>query len=497
MNNLIAKYRALIALVVVALCAFSGCHGQTVKSGVAAAIAEAQAHPRAAVIVTEKPSQRFGMVRGKATAWRYDPKLDSVTFIDLTKFGATGDNPAGWKIDPTSGALVAPSGKVIAGVSFKQSPDAVSTTLISTKSGLAQTIDGQALNQAGMRVWQLTVGSSDGCWVTASGSWTRCDEAASGASLAGAFFAVGHGTSNKGLWIVTNVAGSDVAGTATLTATNLSTLGGGGGQSFPPPGDLAMANHGFTGERPGTTTGEPITYEQASQAVLQQSNGAFQFIRLLDTFQGAQAATTGAATVPIGVTFGTQGWRNSSTTGSLSIVTTAQDANHFGVVDLLTSGGASNSMGSQSVGSVTFGAGQTLTQRWMTQIPILSDVTNTHTERWGWVDSAIAPTNGLYIESVSGTSANYRCVAMNASTPTVATGGTPVAVAVPWTSSRITWDGTTAHCFIGSTDIGSITSGLPTVAVPRGFGILWVAGAARHFYVDTFEETQLWSTSNG
>lgn len=260
MKDLIAKYRSLIACALAALVTLTGCHAQQVNAGVREALIEAKAAGGKPVTVKEAPTKLFGVVRGKPTAWVYDPKLDVVTFVDLTKFGATGDNPAGWIIDPTSGALTAPSGKVIAGVSFKKSPDAISLTSIATKSGLAQTVDGVALSSANMRVWQLTVGASDGCYVTASGAWARCDEAASGADLSGAFFAVGHGTANKGLWIVTNTAGAGISGTSTLTATNLSTLGGGGAVSsvFARTGAVVAAQGDYTAAQVGAISGVDV-----------------------------------------------------------------------------------------------------------------------------------------------------------------------------------------------------------------------------------------------
>lgn len=256
MKNLVAKYRALVALVLVAL-SVTGCHSYKVNSGVRAALAEAKEAGPKPVTVLEPPAQRFGMVRGKPTAWIYDPKTDTVRFVDTHLFGATGDNPAGWKIDPTTGALVAPSGKVIEGVSYKPAPNAVGTANQATLSGTGQTVDGVALNTAGMKVWLFgqTTTTQDGCYVIAAGAWTRCIELSAGDDAAGAYFAVGFGTSNKGVWVVTNAAGGGIAGTNDLTATNLATGGGAVSSVFTRTGAVVAAAGDYTPDQVGARNG--------------------------------------------------------------------------------------------------------------------------------------------------------------------------------------------------------------------------------------------------
>lgn len=231
MKNLIAKYRAPLALLLAAALGIFGVHqynAAKVNGGVATAIAEAKAHPLAPVTVKQAPPVHlFGVVKGKPIAWVFDPKLNVVTFVHLT-FGATGDNPAGWSIDPTTGALVAPSGKVIKGVSFVDSPAAVGTANVASLSG-TQTVDGVSVT-AGKKAWLFgqTTTTQDGCWIGAAGAWARCTELATGDDAAGMYFAVGAGTANKGAWIVTNAAGGGIAGTNDLVGLNLSTLSGGG-----------------------------------------------------------------------------------------------------------------------------------------------------------------------------------------------------------------------------------------------------------------------------
>jgi hypothetical protein len=161
-------------------------------------------------------------------------KPDSRWHVLTHKFAATGDNPAGWKIDPTTGNLVAPAGKVLEGLSQKGAVAATAVVNQTPLSGLAQTIDTIALSSDGLRtnLWNQTTTSEKGCWVVHSGAWTRCPDFAAGSSAYGAYFPSG-GSANKGIYLVTApAAGSDVVGTANLTAQNIAS-GGGGGLSSP------------------------------------------------------------------------------------------------------------------------------------------------------------------------------------------------------------------------------------------------------------------------
>jgi hypothetical protein len=193
------------------------------------------------------------------------------------------------------------------------------------------------------------------------------------------------------------------------------------------------------------------------------------------------------------------GWRASfaGTGAAINIVTTGQDSTHFGVVDCVSGTTATGqAVGSMSVGSVTFGAGQVFEQHWIVQIPTLSDGTNTYAARWGWCDSASVPTNGLYFEYLQTTSVNWRGVAMLASAPTVAAGGTAVPVANgAWIHLKTTWDGTTATFSVNGVVIGTLTTGMPTVAVARGFGLIKSVGlTSRDVLTDLFQEGRRWTT---
>lgn len=112
----------------------------------------------------------------------------------------------------------------------KPTVNAVATSNQATLSGLAQTVDGVALNTAGMSValTNQTTGTQTGIYAVASGAWTLIPELASGSSAFGAFVVCESGTSNKGVWVCTNAAGSDVVGTNTLTFVNVAGAGGGG-----------------------------------------------------------------------------------------------------------------------------------------------------------------------------------------------------------------------------------------------------------------------------
>lgn len=111
--------------------------------------------------------------------------------------------------------------------------DVVAPANQASTTGLAQTIDGVALSSAGMRVLlpsQTTV-TQDGCYVVASGAWTRCPEFPTGLDAQGSFFVAAQGTANKGLWIETHTAAA-VVGTADLTFSNVAGGGGGGSVTF-------------------------------------------------------------------------------------------------------------------------------------------------------------------------------------------------------------------------------------------------------------------------
>jgi hypothetical protein len=93
---------------------------------------------------------------------------------------------------------------------------------VATLSG-NQTVDG-VLTAPGERValFNQSITTEDGIYITNAGAWTRAADFASGSSQAGSVFPVEEGTSNGDtFWQVTNDAGSDVVGTDDLSVLQI------------------------------------------------------------------------------------------------------------------------------------------------------------------------------------------------------------------------------------------------------------------------------------
>ena len=386
------------------------------------------------------------------------------------------------------------------GMTMKGYADAWSTSNIGLLSGLANTVDGVTINTAGMVVCSAaqTTTTQDGCYLSASGSWTRLTQFAAGSAAHGATFTVVAGTSNKGVWAFTNTTGSDVVGTADLTAINVIPAGG---SAFPPTGDLAMANHGFTGMRAGTTTGEGVTYEQVSQSILGQANGPLSQSNVTDEFDWPISAAANGTLVN-GTVYG-QGWRVgfAGTGAGVNLVTTNVDANHPGVLDLVAGTTASTGVANAirgGVGTTVFGSGQKFEQHWLIRMPALfNNSTDIGVVRFGWVDNSSAPTNGLYYEFVPATSANWRPVSMVGSTPTLLSGGT--AVPVPsdtWTHLSLIWDGTTATAKADGVTIGTTTTVDTTTPVSEAIAAInsTPIASTHHVLLDLYHKKMGWTT---
>ena len=101
-----------------------------------------------------------------------------------------------------------------AGVSGKGSCVALSTSNIATLSGTSTTVDGIALNAAGMRVLLTgqTTASQNGPWVIASGSWTRPTTDANNELETGALWFIEQGTINAASqwWLNSPAAGTTI-----------------------------------------------------------------------------------------------------------------------------------------------------------------------------------------------------------------------------------------------------------------------------------------------
>lgn len=245
--------------------------------------------------------------------------------------------------------------------------------------------------------------------------------------------------------------------------------------------------------------GQAVRYEQALDAMnyLLQDPGSFPDVCIED-FDTGGSSSSGAVLIVNGSPFGRAGFRAGSSATLVSLVTTGQDNKHIGVVQLDrgTTAGNVSSIAIQAAGTLNplqFGANQNWTQDWIIQIPTLSDGTNTYALRFGYTDtSAALPVNGAYIEANVPATTTWKGVAMVATVPTLATGGTPTTVvAGSWIHLRTTWDGTTLSFFVDGVSIGS-TATVPTgVNVCEFAHILGSAGTtSRTVLIDRFSRVR-------
>lgn len=118
----------------------------------------------------------------------------------------------------------------VAGFQLKSSCRAISTSNIASLSGLAQTIDGVAIDTDGYRVLLngQSTGSQNGIWVAHSGAWTRPDDFDTGDHAHSSFVIIEQGTANadKG-FVCTTDSPNDVIGTDSLSFSPFSGAGGG------------------------------------------------------------------------------------------------------------------------------------------------------------------------------------------------------------------------------------------------------------------------------
>lgn len=413
LSVLSAKFRAFAAILLTILLGGAGYSAYELRQ----VHAIRKAHEvETAVRLALQESGRAGDVR-RFGVQVYDPKHP--------KFGATGDNPAGWKIDPTTGDLVAPSGKVIEGLSQKQAVAGTCTTNVASLSGTATTCDGVtfAANQRALLTNQTTA-TQIGCWVAASGAWTRCPDFAAGASGSGAFFVSG-GSTNKGVWLVTNAAGSDVVGTNTLTLLNVAGGGGGGAVSsvFTRTGAVTAQSGDYTFSQLGAATGA-VTF---SSGTLQQLIG-------ISNSPGSTAAVNARYTeeprnwthLSYGSDFdkcsGTQSTSVycdgmiasvAGTSASAAIFASgAVDDNQIGVIEL-TTGSTSTGIAAilSSVNGTSGGTLQAKTSARLVfdcrgRVPTLSNGTQAFNSYCGWLDAG-SPTNGAWFSNDSNANTHW------------------------------------------------------------------------------------------
>lgn len=225
-----------------------------------------------------------------------------------------------------------------------------------------------------------------------------------------------------------------------------------------------------------------------------------------EDFTSGGADTTGAASIPTGVCFGTHGWRCSLTGAgaATTLVTTSQDSTHFGVVQIetgtTTTGQAAFALFAPGpITPVTLGSGQTYTFEAVVKIPTLSTGTERFVFRIGLTDAANATLgNGICFEySDNLSSGAWRGIAAASSVSTVASGGSTVTVtAGQWYRLTATWDGTTATFYVDGVSIGSTTTGLPSASIGESAHIikLSLGTTTRTALVDICDSTCVWST---
>jgi hypothetical protein len=158
---------------------------------------------------------------------------DSMTLGNLTMGGDIA--MATFKItglgDPTlaqDAATKAYVDSVAQGLTIKSPALAIGLANIAALTGLAETVDGVALDTDGMRV--LLVGqstaSANGLWVVHSGAWTRPLDFAAGLHASDSFVFIEQGTlyADSG-WVCTTDRPTDVVGTNSLAFVQFSSAG--------------------------------------------------------------------------------------------------------------------------------------------------------------------------------------------------------------------------------------------------------------------------------
>ena len=222
---------------------------------------------------------------------------------------------------------------------------------------------------------------------------------------------------------------------------------------------------------------------------------------------GGNPADGAAAITPNGTVFGKWNWRSSftGTSSAITKVTTTQDKNTRGVLEL-KSGSSAGAFAcifraAVSTPSFTLGDNQYLIFQARIQIPVIADGTDDFSFRCGYfVASTGAIVDGIYFEYVRATSVNWRGVSMKASAATVASGGTNVAVSAgAYVVLTMIYDASTnkLQFYVGATLIGeiTITGVIPTVAMTEGFQQLRIAGAARTTLIDLVRQKIIFSPS--
>lgn len=229
-------------------------------------------------------------------------------------------------------------------------------------------------------------------------------------------------------------------------------------------------------------------------------NNASTVVNIVDDF--ISHSTGVSASNPWGET----NWEEvSSGTGSGADITQANvtTANHPGVIQLTKGTTAGGRVSLWKGGdSSYFGSGLAVIE-YLVFITTLSDGTNTYNFRVGWGDDNVGGdhVDGVYFEYNSTTSANWIIKTANNSTRTATTSST--AVATGWHRLRIEVGPTAARAdfFVDGTNIGNVTTNIPTTAARASSPCIKVVGSAgtsaRVFLLDYYSESWYFSTSRG
>lgn len=253
------------------------------------------------------------------------------------------------------------------------------TANLTTLSGLATTIDGVLVNSAGVRILvkNQTTTADNGIYISASGSWTRANDASTATDIAGSIVNIQTGTTNGGTQYATTFKASDTVGVSTMTwnpiVTGTITSGvttfSAGTTGFTPStatsgvvtlaGTLAVANGG-TGQTTASAainallptqtsnSGKYLTTNgsAASWATVASGTGTVTSVATGTGLTGGPITTSGTISVATGGITDTQLASNAVTTAKIaaSAVTAAKIDNM-----ILTSGGANASNGNQTL----------------------------------------------------------------------------------------------------------------------------------------------------
>lgn len=286
-------------------------------------------------------------------------------------------------------------------------------------------------------------------------------------------------------------------------------------------GNLVSPSKKITGLANGTASGDAVNFGQVvttstnglalatDKKLFDQffTNGPRSVTSQRSDFRCSGLYTSGSPTISSGTVF-CDGWRAAFTnSGTVKLVTTTQDQNHPGILQLETVTSASSTAGitiepTGPTPNFVFGSAVDVTQEYLVYISALSDGTNTFVVDAGMPSTILATvTDGLIIEYSSAAPSSGNWIGRACSTAggcTTAAGGSAVTVnAGTWYRLTINWNGATgtASFFADGTSIGTTTSTIPTLPVAPGVHMLRSAGtASKTVLVDYYFEVDKWAT---